>query len=228
MNLDLRIKKLVGQSENLLTFYLNIVRKYAILDPMLFSNDVCENFGTGKAANGYHILKTTLYYNTVQDIANLFYDRGNNNPIILNIFDMLDNEQVIDKLRKSYSFDGYGDGSLEDLHIQSVDQRTSEFNLHQTKLFHNITIAKTNPDLKNMKKVRDQFTAHLDLQLTEDDEYQYPDVSKYGLAWGTPKKIISELRPIIEQIGFIIRDSGFSWDAFERQNKTLSDGLWNK
>ncbi len=209
----------------MLTFYLGTVRKYAILDPMLFSQDVCDRFGSGKSDSGYRLLRYTLFYSVVQDIANLFCDKGKTNPSVMNIYKMIDEDQITNELRKRYIAEYIPDKALMQSYEQRAQKRTIEFNKHYKELCEYIKTMETDPELQAMKSIRDKFTAHIDLQFT-NDKYEYPDISKYGLKWNSLKKTLNDLKPIVERIGFVVRRADFAWDSFEQQNQELADGLW--
>ena len=204
MDVNTRIKRLIGHSENLLTFYLGTVRKYSVLKPMIFSQEVCKKYGSKLAANGYEEVRKTLYYSVVQDIANMFFDKGKTNPSILNIKDMLDHELVIKSLENKYTSYASNDKDLESYYKKRRMERAQEFKKYHKELVEYIEILKKDQELKSCKSIRDKFTAHIDLQYS-GGEYSYPNIEKYGMKWGTPKRLLTELKPIIERIGYIVR-----------------------
>ncbi len=227
MNIESRIKKLIGHSDKLLTFYLGTVRKYSILDPMIFSQDVCGRFGSGKADSGYRLLRSTLFYSVVQDIANLFYDHGKTNPSVMNIYKMIDDGKIIDELRKRYITEYIPDEALKVFYKHRSHERTIEFNKYKKELCDQIKTIEKDQKLRAIKSIRDKFTAHIDLQFTNDN-YEYHDIAKYSLKWNSLKRVLNDLKPIIESIGFVVRGADFAWDSFEQQNQKIADGLWNK
>lgn len=227
MNIKTTVRKLTGYSENLLTFYLGTVRKYALLDPMLFSKEVCDKYGSRLASNGYALVRETLFYGVVQDIANMFFDKTGTNPSILNIKDMLDHQQVINFLREKYTSEHVIDnGNLRTWHKNRRKERAQEFETFHKELFDKIRNLETSKDLNLCKTIRDKFTSHIDLQFSGGN-YSYPDISKYGIKWGTPKRLLNELKPIIIRIGYVVRQSGFAWDTFDSQNNKIASGLWS-
>ena len=228
MDVNTRIKKLSGHSENLLTFYLGTLRKYSVLDPMLFSQEVCNKYGSKLASNGYAVVRDTLYYGVVQDIANMFFDKGKTNPSILNIKDMLDHELVMKYLENKYTsaYASYNKDLNSWYKKQRRMERAQEFKTYHKELVEYIEILKKDQELKSCKSIRDGFTAHIDLQYS-GGKYSYPNISKYGMKWGTPKRLLTELKPIIERIGYIVRDAAFGWKSFKSQNDRMASGLWS-
>jgi hypothetical protein len=227
MNPKLTIKKLIGHSNNLLTFYLGTVRKYAMLDPMIFSEDVCTSNGSDVAAEGFKILRSTLYYGVVQDIANIVFDNGKSNPSIINIHSMLESGKVVEYLRKNYVTEYVDDEDLIEVYKERAEARGKEFDGHMKELSELIESLKSNTEVRSTKSIRDKFTAHIDLQYI-NGTYEYPDISKYGLQWASLRKILSDIKPVIERIGFVVRDAGFDWESFEQQNLRISKGYWGR
>ncbi len=207
MNPKLAIKKLIDHSNNLLIFYLGVVKKYKVLEPMLFSQTVIEKNGSGPAAKGFKIIRNTLYYSIVQDIANIVFDSGKTNPSIINIVGKLEHDAVVKLLREKYS------------------NKTFVFDFELNKLLEYEKAVRNNPEIKAAKSVRDAFTAHLDLQFV-NGSYEYPDISKYGLKWDSLNNMLTELRPLIENIGYVIRNADFAWDHFESKNQQIANCYW--
>lgn len=225
MNPKLTIKKLEGHSSNLLTFYLGIVRKYAVLEPMIYSKTVCDEYGSGVATTGFTIIRSSLYYGLIQELANIVFDSGPSNASINNIVDKLSRNEVTKILRDKYTAEFCPEEELKKLYKQRAIERGEEFDSHLEQLLKLVHDVQSDSDFKAAKAVRDEFTAHLDLQYTNGN-YEYPDISKYGLKWGSLKSMIDILKPIIDRIGFVTRDAGFAWKSFEVQNKKIADGYW--
>ena len=221
MNPKLTIQKLVGYSDNLLTFYLGVARKYSILEPMISCQTVCDANGSGTAAEGFKIIRESLYYSVVQDIANIVFDSGPSNPSIRNIVEKLKKE-VVKHLREKYTTRYCPDEELETI---MSNERGKEFDNYLNELFHLAEDVQKNSEIKAAKSVRDEFTAHLDLQY-DNGSYRYPDIGKYGLRWNSPRDMIDLLKPVIVKIGFVVRGACFDWKSFEAQNKKIATGYW--
>jgi hypothetical protein len=227
MDVKTRIQKLSGHSEGLLTFYLGTVRKYSVLDPMISSQEVCNKYGSKLAFNGYMIVREALYYGVIQDIANMFFDNGKTNPSILNIRDMLNNKLVLTSLEGNYTSEYVPDDeATKSWYENRKMEKSQKFKTYHNELVEYIKILNDDQELKSCKSIRDEFTAHIDLQFSEE-KYSYPDISKYGLKWNTPKRLLTELKPIICRIGYIVRDADFAWESFESQNNRMASGLWS-
>lgn len=225
MNSVKTINKLIGHSSNLLTFYLGTVRKYKLLEPMIFSQGVCEKYGSGNASEGFKIIRSSLYYSVIQDLANIVFDDGQTNPSVSNIVNKLEHDIIANELRKKYTSEYCPNEEFRELYNRREHERGEEFDTHLRNLLTEIKALYKNQLFSAAKSVRDEFTAHLDLQYL-DGKYVYPDIEKYGLKWGSPKAMLELLKPIIEKIGFIVRDASFAWDSFEAQNEKIASSYW--
>lgn len=193
---------------------------------MIFSKKVCTSYGTGGAADGFTFLRATLYYSVVQDIANIIFDSGESNPSIINIYAKLKCDNVVENLRKNYLVE-YAKPDLIEFYKERSKARGIEFDRHLNDLSRLVESLKSNAEALATKSIRDEFTAHLDLQYT-NGTYEYPDISKYNLRWESPGQILSNMKPIIELIGFVVRDASFDWESSEQQNLRMSEGFWRR
>ena len=225
MNLKRMITKLEGLSNNLLSFYLVVVRKYALLEPMIFSQTICETYGNGSASTGFGIIRDSLYISLIQDIANIVHDKGRSNPSIINILSSLDNDTIIERLRERYTLEYCPEDELREYFERKASNQGEEFDTYLKEFRVQAENLSNHTDIIAAKKVRDKFTAHLDLQ-SVGNNYQYPDIREYGLTWGSVGKMIDMLKPIVEKIGFIVRRSDFDWDSFQNQNTKIANGYW--
>ena len=227
MNIELTLRKLDGHSTGLLTFYLGVLRKYSILDPMIFDEGVCKGYGSNKAVHGFSLLRSTLFYGVAHDIANIVFDKGKSNPSIFNIVSTLENDAVISKLRDRFAIEFCPREELREFFAEREIENRRRFDMSLDELRKQAGKILSSEEFLSAKNVRDEFTAHLDLQFI-DGKYEYPDISKYNLKWNSAKSMLAELKPVIANIGFVVRNAGFAWEAFKRQNRDLSTSFWSQ
>ena len=226
MNINRMSRKLEGLSDNLLSFYLVIVKKYALLEPMIFSQAICETYGNGSASTGFGIIRDTLYIGLILDIANLVHDNGRStNPSVFNIRNDLKKDTIIRRLRERYTFEYCPEEELGDFYERKASNLGEEFDSYLKEFHEQAENLMKHTDIIASKKLRDKFIAHLDLEYVGNN-YQYPDIRKYGLTSGSIGKMIDLLKPIVEKIGFIVRRSDFDWDLFQNQNTKIANGYW--
>lgn len=226
MNVNKAIEKLEGHSSNLLTFYLGTVRKYALLDPMIFDKGVCESRGADRAAAGFSIIRNTIYYGVIQDIANIVFDNGSSNPSIVNIMDKLSHKGIVKGLRDKYALEYCPDPELVEVYRQREEANRARFDGQIEKLSELADVVLYSSEFRAAKSMRDTLIAHLDLQYL-NESYVYPDVQTYGLKWSSAKMMLEQLKPLISHVGFVVRNADFAWESFEDQNSRLSVGFWH-
>lgn len=226
MNVKKTIEKIEGHSSNLLTFYLGIARKYSVLDPMIFNKDICESRGSDRAATGFSIVRNTIYYGVIQDIANIVFDNGKSNPSIVNIMDKLSHEAIINALRDKYASEYCPDPELIEIYRQREEINRANFDTYFDQLSKLADKVLRSGEFEAAKSVRDEFTAHLDIQYN-DGSYEYPDIKQYGLKWNSPKMMLEQLKPLISCVGYVTRNADFAWESFETQNSRLATGFWD-
>ena len=225
MNPNRMITKLEGLSDNLLSFYLVIARKYALLEPMIFCQAICETYGNDSASTGFGIIRDSLYISLIQDIANIVHDKGRSNPSVINILGYLNKVTIVDRLRELYTIEYCPEEELRGYYKRKASTRREEFESYIIELREQVDNLCNHTDIIAAKEVRDKFTAHLDLQYVADN-YQYPDIGEYGFTKGSVGNMIDLLKPIVEKIGFIVRRSDFDWDSFQDQNTKIANGYW--
>ncbi len=224
MNLEPTIQKLEGHSDKLHNFYLGVVKTYSVLHPMIFSKDVCNRSGSGHGCAGFNIIRESLYFSLIQDIANLVFDNGRTNPSIVNTIALLNRDVVKKELRTRYTAPRYHCAELDQ--VWKVD-RGREFDSYLTELFEKAGELSNHPYAKAAKSMRDKLIAHLDLRLVNDGNYQIPDAKEFKLKWDSLKVMIDLLKPIVDRINHVVRSAGFDWCSFESQNAKIANGYWN-
>jgi hypothetical protein len=157
----------------------------------------------------------------------MFYQYQKTNPSILRIKETISEDLVAAALKKNYISEVIPDNEDFLPHYEERKrERTLEFDEHLKALINDVEALEHDPEMSACKSIRDKFTAHLDLQ-SSGNEYSYPDIATFGIKYGTPKRLLSELRPVIERIGYVVRGAGFAWDLFDSQNNKMSDGYWS-
>ena len=224
MNLEDTIQKLHGHSDKLHDLYLGVVRTYSVLHPMIFSeDDVCNRSRSGPGYVGFKIIRESLYFSLIQDIANLVFDNGRTNPSIVNTINLLNRDGVKKELRTRYTAPHY--------HCAELDQvwalnRGREFDSYRSELYEKADKLLDHPYAKAAKSMRDKLIAHRDLRFV-DGNYQIPDAKEFKLKWNSLEVMIDLLKPIVDRINHVVRQTGFEWNSFECQNAKIANDYWN-
>src|SRR2546422_7407355 len=98
-----RIGKLKGHAEHLLDLFRRLRARFAFLEPMLFDSDVVATHSQGRKGHGFGVIRDTLLYACVQDIANLTTDKDHRTPSIAKIMADLEDPAILARLRDDFS-----------------------------------------------------------------------------------------------------------------------------
>lgn len=97
------IEKAQAHASHLLDAFIELRQRYALLEPMLFSEVVTKERGSGKQAHGFKILKHSLFLSCSQDIAKLTMDKDKRAASLFNLIRVLTNEIHRNELKNIYS-----------------------------------------------------------------------------------------------------------------------------
>lgn len=227
--------KIVAHSSHLLTFFIQLRERYALLHPMLFAEHVPKQYGSWAQARGFAILKSSLFLSCCQDIAKLATDNYDKTPSISKIMAALDDPFVRHQFRTRY---GQGRSSCaedeSDPGMAEVYRRMAledevrdglEFDAKYTEAAGLWSKLSTSASLKSFRQIRDQVTAHTELKFT-DGEYKPVDIAALGIKWGDLKSTIESMQHLVELIGQLVRDAGFAWESLDRMLAKAGNDFW--
>lgn len=98
-----QIEKLEAHASHLLDAFIRLRERYAILEPMLFDQEVVKVHGSGKQAHGFNILRHSLFLSCSQDIAKLSLDSDERTPSVRNIVAKLQDSELCKVLEDRYA-----------------------------------------------------------------------------------------------------------------------------
>ena len=230
----LQIDKLVAHSSHLLTAFIQLRERYALLHPMLFDERVAKQYGSRKQARGYAILKASLFLSCCQDVAKLTTDNFEKTPSISKLMGTVQDPIVRSQLRRRYCegrsmYAHEKDSELEAVYRQMAlrddELHGAEFDekyAHAAKLWEEFVQSSV---LKSFRHIRDKVTAHTELQFV-DGEYVPVDISKLGIKWGNLQTTIATMQQLVEMLGQLIRDAGFAWQSLDEMLERASNDFW--
>ncbi|MDH4425700.1 MAG: hypothetical protein QE495_04565 [Acidovorax sp.] len=232
-----RIEKLQAHAGHLLDAFIQLRERYALLEPMLFNQDVASARGSGSQARGFRILKNSLFLSCAQDIAKLLTDRYETTPSIGNLIRALADDALRAELKDQFAQrrTGYVETEndpeiLEVLRqwelLEEVGRREQFDALHleATQLWARLS---TSPLVNGFRTIRDTVTAHTEVRFVAD-KYQLVDVSALGIKWGDLRVVIKDMQRLVELLGQLIRTAGFAWEVLDAQLEKASSGFWGQ
>ena len=229
------IDKARGYSDLLLSAFLQMKQRYAMLHPMLFVPHVPQQYGSYEQQRGFEVIKESLFLLCAQEISKLSRDGSPKTPCISKLIGQLQGADLRRQLRNRYC-DEQGDSVEPEDHpevLQAI-KRLNKANKVKRGLEFDAMFdeavelwAKLSATTDKFKALRDQVSAHNEIQLRMG-KYERFDIEEFGISWGELKSTIDRMQEIIVLLGRLIRCSEFAWDHFERLVEKSANGFWRK
>lgn len=206
-----------------------------MLHPMLFDVDVVRNHGTGIRARGFLTLRHSLFLSCAQDIAKLSLDRDERTPSIRRLVSSIGDLTLQAELRERFAVwilpnveeeaDPEIREALRRIELREQNERRMQFDEILTSTNANAAALEADPALKGFLTIRNKVSAHTEVHLVAD-KYQPVDISELGIKWSDLWRIIELMQELVEDIGLLIRNSGFAWESLDVQLSKASAQFW--
>ena len=230
-----QLEKLQAHASHLLDAFLALRERYAILDPMLFHEQVPKARGSGKQYRGFMILRHSLFLSCVQDIAKLSLDDDKRTPSIRNLVVALDDPSLVGALREQFAMwhsplieeesDPEIVEALKRMDLREETERRAQFDeilsVTRTK-WNELSVCAL---MTTFLTIRDKITAHTEVQFVAD-KYQFVDIGALGAKWSDVRKAIDLMQTLVEKLGLLIRNAGFAWEMLDEQLSEASHAFW--
>jgi len=230
-----QMEKLQAHAAHLLDAFIQLRERYALLEPMLFSEVVSKERGSGKQARGFRILKHSLFLSCSQDIAKLTLDDDERTPSLANLVRALSDDALRAELKETFAVwkiplveeetEPEIVEALRRMELREEAQRGDQFDAlycEATALWAKLSTSST---IKGFRTIRDKVSAHTEVRFIVD-KYQFVDIGTLGIKWGDLRSIIDEMQRLVELVGLLIRNAGFAWDMLDGQLSKASEGFW--
>jgi hypothetical protein len=231
----LQVAKIIGHASHLITAFVHLSEQYAILYPMLFVEHVPAQYGRGKQARGFAIVKWSLFLSCCQEIAKIISERDPKASSICKTMDSLSDPGIRDEFRTRYC-DGRGSTpSYEDspnlsaarkfFALEERQQHARQFDEIYDAAVRTWRQMESSSLLVDFKLVRDKITAHTQLEQV-DGEYKPVNINCTGITWNDLKKTIDDIQQLLEFIGRLTRDASFTWDRLAWTLTEAGSDFW--
>lgn len=230
-----QIERLEAHAAHLLDAFIQLRERYALLEPMLFSEKVTKERGSDIQARGFRILKHSLFLSCSQDIAKLTLDDDDRTPSLANLVRALTDEVIRNELRERFAVWKIPSIEVETepeivealrrIELREEAERQDQFDrlyCEATALWAEISTSKV---VKGFRTVRDKVSAHTEIRFVAD-KYQFVDIGKLGIKWGDLRATIDRMQRLVELMGHLVRNAGFAWDMLDEQLSRASKGFW--
>jgi hypothetical protein len=222
-------------ASSLLDGFLLLRGKYELLEPMLFDHDLAKERGAGKAAHGFSALTHILFLACVQDIAKLACDTDKRAPSLYNIHKALQDLPIRNNRREQFA--GWGDPNIDPntdpviaemlkrIDFQEQGERRERFDALYSEFNGLWDELSTKESLIAFRTVRNKVTAHTEIRFL-GDKYEPINIGALGIKWGDVKRLLEPMERLVELSGLLVRNAGFAWDSFDKQQKRVAADFW--
>lgn len=230
-----QIEKMQAHASHLLDSFIHLRERYAMLEPMLFVEEVPKTSGSGKQARGFRILRHSLFLSCAQDIAKLSLDDDKRTPSIKNLVASLRDDSVRGQLRELFSSwhaplaeEETDPGILEALckmNLREETERRVQFDASWSEVQQSWADLAASSYMSAFLAIRDKVAAHTEVQYVAD-KYQFVDIGALGLKWSELGTAIKAMQRLIEGLSLLVRNSGFAWEMLDEQLSRASRNFW--
>lgn len=216
----------------LLTEFLQLKERYALLHPMLFDSRIeLQHHASGKR-RGFDTLQRSLFLSCCLDIYKLTLDESSQASMTRCIHD-LKNPKLVPLIKAQYVKDelktctGSDDPVVASIEQALVPERTLKFGhefdkrrLEVIKAWKQILHGQT---FALCKTVRHELVAHTQLGRAA---FEPIDIRKLGIDFNELKPAIDLMQELIEQLGGLINGTGFAWERLDRIVTSAGEDFW--
>jgi len=230
-----QLEKLQAHASHLLDAFLALRERYAILDPMLFHEQVPKTRGSGKQYQGFMILRHSLFLSCVQDIAKLSLDDDKRTPSLINLVAALDDSSLVKAFREQFAMwhsplveeetDPEIIEALRRMDLREEAERRAQFDEILADTHIKLAELIGSPFMTDFRTIRDKITAHTEVQFVVD-KYQFVDIGALGTKWSDVKKAIEMMQTLVANLSLLIRNAGFAWEMLDEQLSEASHAFW--
>lgn len=195
----------------------------------------CQSFaGPASKPRGFLTLRNSLFLSCAQDIAKLAVDSDERTPSIKNLVANIQRDQMNVTLQRRFSEWVVPSGEEKDPEIVEAlkrmelcewEQRCKQFEELVAKAAADWQTLQSDPALDGFQKIRDKVSAHTEIKCVAD-KYQFVDIGALGIKWPDMKRLIDDMQSLVEVLGLVIRNAGFSWDMLDSQLARASESFW--
>lgn len=228
-----RLDKLTGHTDQIVGLYLLLNEKYSLIDPTIFNKRVLKKYGGGDRARGFDLIRKSVYFGCLQDLANICFDKQGKTPSIRKIVKDLELPDVKKQLRERYAHYPLeiNDNNpsirvaIYKLKMKREKELAKEFDRKLKELFDKWNKFQAHPRYNQFESVRDRITAHFEIEKVGTN-YGYVPIKRFGLRWSDLKDSIAVLRSIVEALSLLIRNAGMDMKPVLSKHNKYGKQFW--
>jgi len=213
-------------------------QKIAMLSPLLHDKELLKKWDDSYGGHGLNLLKMTLYFDLVRELAAISLDKDKRCPSVKNILQLLESQDLLNYLKAEYC------EPLPINWINDIDEDSKKFweekhherDLAENEERFNKTYQEIKSEYKALKssilheKIRDarnKLIAHYEMR-HDGETPRMVDPTDFGLKWGDAEQYYILIKPIITNLVLIISNEGYSLDIYRTQHEAIANDFWHK
>jgi hypothetical protein len=230
-----RIAKIEAHAEVILTLFLGLKERVALLKPMLHDKKCVAQFGAPKG-RGFNVLRLNLFLSSIKDAVNLLADQDHRTPSIKGIVASLQDQGVrIELARRLIAKEEFAiNEEYSAAERESRLNRKAVLNSKQwveaenkwSALAEEYNTLQNSVIFKRMRITRDKVSAHSET-VYSNGEYKLFEISELGVEWRDVENSCEQLQPSVALISAIVRHTHFAWPSFENMISRSASNFWN-
>lgn len=227
------LAKITAHAKYLLDDFIQLRERYELLHPMLFDQEVVNQYHNANQARGFAVLRRSLFLTCCQDIVKLTRDEDERNPSMYRIMEDMASPEIMDELRqRNCDAELWCERQETDPTLAAIYRARepdliakyrNEFDHKYEKAIAFWPKLKDCPTVKDCMRIRHKITAHTEV----DRKTLKPiDISTLDITYGDLKPTIDDMQTLVEMISQLVRSSSFAWEQLDRLTTTAAYGFW--
>lgn len=226
-----------------ITEYVSIVRKkllyafeqQALLEKLLFDEDVVSKRDNCFGAEGLDIVRNTLYESLAVNIASLTSDAHEKVASLRCIIGQISDSSVRKELHsrfcilENYQYlgqDGKHDEALTEIfETIQVSEKIKLFEDKYNEVIKNFENLLNSNHFKCLQSARDKMIAHNQVKLDHKERRTFNN-EDFKLKWNDTLQSLKEAKTIVVNLDLIVAKTHFKYESSERHFKKVAKHFW--
>ena len=237
MNFAERIAKIRAYSRTVVAAYFTAERKLALLRPILYDQDLIQQFDNSVGGHGLNLLQITLFLDLVRDAVVFTLDQDKRVASLCNVLRLLSQDDLREKLcreyctpRPSHWTGGNIDEETKRLFEESRNKKfrkeqAVDFNRRYTKLKEKADMVFNSDIATRLQTARDKLMAHYEMTAAGAEPRPVIPIN-VGLKWSDVEDYLGEIEPLIFDAELLISNSSYALDQTKDNSERIAREFW--
>lgn len=210
--------------------------KFEMLRPLISDRSTTERWDNTIGANGFELMRRTLYYDLIRELAAISLDRAPKAPSIENILQKFQSAELLEVIRTEYcsplpiSWVGHIDeDSRKFWEAKHKEREIAEGSVRFDKNFKKVNSTfkelKRSELFKKIKLARNKIVAHYEM-INDGGDIRPFDPTDIGLKWGDAEDYYHQIQPIITELVLLTSNEAYALDSNNAQHKQIAIDFW--